>query len=151
MSHGKPADGSACACCWEDLSSENYVEYRVEAEGEWKPCGFCMDCVGMLLQSQWKTYTEGLAKSTCKAEQRRMLEKGPPINVSDKSAMPCPDGTDKGNAEVHSLWYMSDGEEHSAKLDGSLEGEERQKYWDEQKAFYIVDEAEEEDDAETKK
>ena len=148
MSHGTAATGSACACCWEDLSDENYVEYRASADGEWKASGFCQDCVGHLLQTQWKTYTEGLAKSTCKAEQRRMLEKGPPINISDKTAMPCPDGTEKGNAEVHSLWYKSDGEEHSAQLEGALIGEERKTFWDEQKAFYIVDEPEEEEEKE---
>ena len=40
---------------------------------------------------------------------------------------------------------MSDGQEHTAKLEGSLLGEARQKYWDEQQSFYIKDEAEEED------
>ncbi len=143
--HGSPIKDSSCACCWEDLSVENYVEYRAQADGEWKPSGFCEDCVKMLLQSQWKTYTDGLAKTTCKAEQRRMLEKGPPINVSDKSALPCPDGTEKGNAEVHSLWYMSDGQEHSAQLEGALTGEDRTRYWEEQKAFYIVDEVDDEE------
>ena len=143
--HGKPVDEAACACCWEDLSEENYVEYRASADGEWKPSGFCQMCVEHLKQTQWKTYTDGLAKTTCKAEQGRMLKKGPPINLADKTALPCPDGTEKGNAEVHSLWYSSDGEEHSAQLVGALTGEERQKYWDEQKAFYIVDEPDEED------
>ena len=63
-------------------------------------------------------YTTSLAKTTCKAEQRRLLAKGPPINVSDPKALLCPDG-----GEVHSLWYMSDGSERSAKLEGSFEGE----------------------------
>ena len=65
--------------------------------------------------------------------------------------MPCPDGTEKGNAEVHSLWYNADGEEHSAQLVGALIGEERQKYWDEQKAFYIADEPDEDVDDEAQK
>ena len=63
-------------------------------------------------------YTTSLAKTTCKAEQRRLLQKGPPINISDARALECPDG-----GEVHSLWYCSDGLEHSAKLEGSFEGE----------------------------
>ena len=65
-------------------------------------------------------YTTSLAKTTCKAEQRRLLQKGPPINISDARALECPDG-----GEVHSLWYCSDGLEHSAKLEGSFEGEVR--------------------------
>lgn len=26
--HGKPAPGMECACCYDDIESENYVEYR---------------------------------------------------------------------------------------------------------------------------
>ena len=66
----------------------------------------------------------------------------------ESECTPCPDGTEKGNAEVHSLWYKSDGEEHSAQLEGALIGEERKTFWDEQKAFYIVDEPEEEEEKE---
>jgi hypothetical protein len=139
--HGKPVDDMTCMSCWDDVSSENYVEYRSSATSTWSPSGFCEMCVGMLLKGQWKKYTESLSTTTCKAEQRRLLERGPPINVSDKTAMPCPDGD---HAEVHSLWYMSDGEEHSAKLDGSLEGDARQTYWKNQKEFYILEEPDEE-------
>ena len=45
------------------------------------------------------------------------MAKGPPINISDPKALPCPD-----SGEVHSLWYMVDLKEHSAKLEGSLVG-----------------------------
>ena len=45
---------------------------------------------------------------------------GPPINLKDAKALECPD-----NGEVYKLWFITDGEEHSAKLDGSLEGEVR--------------------------
>lgn len=61
-----------------------------------------------------------------------MLEKGPPINISDAKALPCPDG-----AEVHSLWYMIDGEEHSAKLEGSLTGEVS-KQWGNSVTFHAI-------------
>jgi hypothetical protein len=70
------------------------------------------------LKSQWSTYTTALSKTTCKAEQRRLLARGPPINISDPKALECPDG-----GEVHSLWYMVDGKEYSAKLEGSYVGE----------------------------
>ncbi|CAM9894947.1 unnamed protein product [Discosporangium mesarthrocarpum] len=127
-----------CLCCYDDITDSNYVEYRT-GEGRrstknlhvpWQPALFCEECIGRLLQSQWGKYVEGLAKSTCKAEQRRMLMNGPPINISDPTALPCPEGE-----LVHSLWYASDKEVHSAKLVGSLEGEERQIWWDEKLAF----------------
>lgn len=104
--------------CWDDVTPESYVEYKSSAESEWKPSGFCQTCINFLLNSQWDIYTSALAKSTCKAEQRRLLQHGPPINIKDAKALECPDG-----GEVFSLWFMSDGLEHSAKLKGSLVGE----------------------------
>lgn len=104
-------------------------------------------CIEHLLKTQWGAYRTALEKTNCKvcfrkldfcefsvistafslsccghqAEQRRLLARGPPINISDAKALPCPD-----NGEVHSLWYMSDGQDHSAKLEGSLTGEVEQ-------------------------
>ena len=141
--HKQPIADSTCLSCWDDVSSENYVEYRASPDSPWSPSGFCEMCVNILIQSQWKKYTESLSTTNCKAEQRRLLERGPPVNVSDKTAMPCPGGD---HAEVHSLWYMSNGEERSGKLEGSLEGEAREKYWQEQRAFYITDEPDDEED-----
>jgi hypothetical protein len=129
--HGTPTEGSTCACCWDDLTSENYVEYLPcsssneeissvhESENKWLPSGFCESCIGHLLRSQFSLWTESLAKSTCLAEQRRLLRRGPPVNLRDDKALPCPE-----NGEVRKLWYMSTpNEEKSAKLEGSLVGE----------------------------
>ena len=140
--HGIPLEGSTCMSCWEDMNNEIYVEYRSSIDSQWKPSGYCKMCIEMLIDSQWDTYVNGLANVKCKAEQRRMLQAGPPINLKDKTALPCPD-----DSEIHSLWYMIDNNEHSAKLKGSLEGEERQKYWEEQKKFYIVDEEEKQEES----
>ena len=139
MSHQAPLEGSTCKSCWDDLSAETYVEYRAEEGGAWLASGYCQGCVLHLQATQWGTYTSALAKTTCKAEQNRLLARGPPINLRDSSdqAMPCPD-----SGEVISLWFMSDGQERSAKLVGSLVGEERQRYWDEQKAFTFDEPAE---------
>ena len=153
--HNTPAEGASCMCCWDDLAAETYVEYRSTCSSSssvatdatstttpnaWQPSGYCQGCIEQLLKTQWNTYTTALAKTTCKAEQRRLLARGPPINISDAKALPCPE-----NCDVEMLWYMSDGQEHSAKLEGSLVGEARQKYWDEQQSFYIKDETEEEE------
>jgi hypothetical protein len=136
--HNSPKEGSSCMSCWEDLNSDIYVEYRSTDNSPWQPSGYCKICTEMLLNSQWNTYVTALANVKCKAEQRRLLEAGPPINLKDKTALPCPD-----DGEVHSLWYMVDNSIHSAKLTGSLEGEERMKYWEEQKKFQIQEEPDE--------
>lgn len=155
--HAEPASGSNCMCCWDDLEATTYVEYRCSASSDWLPSGYCTGkahsgnwladlsffcsptvltgeftnwvfllkaCIDQLLLTQWSKYTTALEKTTCKAEQRRLLAKGPPINISDPKALPCPDG-----GEVHSLWYMVDLKEHSAKLEGSLAGKVGLFYW----------------------
>lgn len=118
VTHGIPKEGATCMSCWDDVDSTSYVEYKSSTEAEWLPSGFCVSCVEHLLNSQWEIYTTALAKTTCKAEQRRLLKAGPPINIKDATALACPD-----NGEVYSLWFMRDGEVHSAKLTGSLVGE----------------------------
>ena len=104
--------------CWDDIDSSNYVEYRATESSAWAASGFCEVCISYLLKAQWELYTSALAKTTCKAEQRRLLKAGPPVNLKDAKALPTPE-----DAEIHSLWYASDGQEHSAKLEGSLVGE----------------------------
>ena len=54
---------------------------------------------------------------------------------------PSGDGT---NGEVYSFWFSSDDSVHSAKLKGSLEGEERDKFWAEKQAFLTATELQEE-------
>lgn len=130
MAHASPEPGTACASCWDDLAAESYVEFQAAEGGPWLPSKYCSTCVDYLLRTQWSVYTTALAKVTCKAEQRRLLERGPPINLRDPTALPCPD-----DGEVYALWFMGGNEIRSAKLEGSLVGEERRKYWDEQLSF----------------
>ena len=175
MTHGAhhpvPHD-KQCACCFEDLSNSNYAEYLPYPHEEnnnhplWTPSPYCADCIEHLLRTQWSIYTEALAKTTCKAEQRRLLTRGPPINLRDDRALPCP-----ANGEVHKLWYHHGNTEKDAKLEYSLVGEvsqqhvyfililssfpsqsqERDSYWKEQMQFYCLDENDEEEEKDESK
>ena len=58
------------------------------ADAPWKPALICTECIGELIATQYKTYTHTLAHPSCAAEQRRLLEAGPPVNVSVRPAMP---------------------------------------------------------------
>mmetsp|Transcript_9618 Transcript_9618/g.14776 ORF Transcript_9618/g.14776 Transcript_9618/m.14776 type:complete len:153 (-) Transcript_9618:188-646(-) len=139
--HGEPSEGLECMCCYDDINKSNYAEYQAEDGGQWLPAKFCESCISHLIATQWDQYVAGLAKATCKAEMRRLLDRGPPINVRDKTALPCPD-----DGEVSNLWFASDGAEHSAKLNGSLVGDERQAWWDEKLQFKFEEEDEDEDE-----
>eukprot|EP00914_Ancora_sagittata_P000271 GHVO01000782.1.p1 GENE.GHVO01000782.1~~GHVO01000782.1.p1 ORF type:complete len:135 (-),score=24.84 GHVO01000782.1:104-508(-) len=114
-----------CLVCFEDLVEATTVMYRTGPDSKWEKSTFCLDCIRELQQRQYPKYIEDLQKSDCEAERRRLFKKGPPINVYDRLGFPsCADD------EVHTL--MVEGVETSAKLDGSLTGEERQIFWDEQ-------------------
>lgn len=86
LHHETVPEGLTCACCWEDLSAANYAEYLPHASAEndfhphFLPAGYCKDCIEHLLRTQWSNYTEALAKTTCKAEQRRLLTRGKPFS-----------------------------------------------------------------------
>lgn len=136
--HQEPKEGSTCLCCWDDLTEDTYVEYQTSEASPWLPAGYCSSCIEELLSTQFHQYVKAITTTTCKAEMRRLLNKGPPINLQDAKALPCPD-----DKEVYSLWFSKDKLVHSAKLDGSLVGDEREKFWKEKMNFFAENEPEE--------
>mmetsp|Transcript_12994 Transcript_12994/g.19801 ORF Transcript_12994/g.19801 Transcript_12994/m.19801 type:complete len:161 (-) Transcript_12994:165-647(-) len=141
--HGVPTEGMCCLCTYEDITLEdgNYVEYQTYPSLEWKPALFELSVIQSLLESQFQKYIEQVKKTDCQAELRRLLESGPPIYVSDKVALPLPDGDEY----VSKLWFACDNTERSAKLVGAVDGEEREKLWDELRQFIVVGGADEDD------
>merc|ERR1711991_182826 len=142
--HGTPAGD--CMICFEELDERNYVEYKCTEDGAWKAASLCEFCVEYLKGSQYKKYVDDLAKTTCAAEQRRLLADGPPVNIYEPHGMPCVCGTCEGRLEVAALWYASKGDV-SPQLEGALTGEARMAFWEEQKKFRIQDEDDADDDA----
>lgn len=132
--HGTPTDVE-CMICYDDIDLDSFAEFKTHESSAWYPSLFCSNCINILLDSQFNKYVSDLSKVTCAREQRALLERGPPINIHDKSGFPESDGK-----EIHSLWYSCDNSIHSAKLKDSFIGEERQRWWDEQKKFVIKDE-----------
>lgn len=99
-----------------------------------------------LLEEQFEQYISRVEKTDCQAELRRLLDKGPPIYISDKHGLPLDE--EDGDEYVIKLWFASDGPdvERSAVLKNAKQGEERKKLWDELNKFIIVDGKEEGDD-----
>ena len=141
--HAKPGNDLDCMVCWDTLNEETYIEYKISADSKWMPGMICETCVEHLRKTQYARYSELLQKSTCKAELRRLLTAGPPIRVREPQALPCPN-----DGEIHSLWFISDKKEHSALLEGALEGEARMKYWNELKEFWSKEDESTNDDEE---
>eukprot|EP00042_Codosiga_hollandica_P020969 m.70479 g.70479 ORF g.70479 m.70479 type:complete len:149 (-) comp50141_c0_seq1:124-570(-) len=126
--HAEPS--GACMCCYDDLEAGNYVEYNTSDASPWLPSKYCSVCLQMLMDSKFESYVSAVAKSTCEAELRRLMLKGPPVWIDDPIGLPVGEGE-----HVHSLWFSEDNSIRSAKVKGALEGDARQKLWDEQKEF----------------
>ena len=140
--HSKPVEGAECMVCFDDISEENYVEYKSEENSKWLAALSCQMCIEHLIGTQFARYGDLVKKTTCKAELGRLLKAGPPINLKESQSLPCPD-----DGEVFKLWFSSDKAERSAKLKDSLVGEERLTYWNSLKAFWSAeDEATKDED-----
>jgi len=97
--HGTPGT-EECMACYGDLDKDCYVEYKSVIDGPWLPAKFCEMCVSYLITTQFNKYKDSLANTKCKAEMRRLVEAGPPVNVYDKTALPCEgDGDGDGDGE----------------------------------------------------
>ena len=114
-----------CKCCLSEINSNNYVLYKDNIESEYKSSFFCSDCVSILVETGWNTYISNVNNADCAAALKRLIEKGPPINLRDDYGVPC----DNENNEVV-IFYFGDGIK-SAKLNGSLVGDERLIWWGE--------------------
>jgi hypothetical protein len=64
------------------------------------------------------------------------------VYIHDKHAL----ALEESDEHVCKLYFASDQQERSALLDGALQGEEREKLWEELKEFIIVQGKEEGDD-----
>ncbi|VEU34438.1 unnamed protein product [Pseudo-nitzschia multistriata] len=161
--HGKPTEGMCCLCTMEDITEENgnYVEYQTYPSLTWHPCGYERSTVEHLLKTQFGAYLERVKTTNCQAELRRLLRDGPPVWLTDPHALKLPGaGEDKEtttiteattttpatDTHVCSLWYAGDNTVVSAKLNGAVEGGDRENLWNELKEFLVEEGKEPGDD-----
>lgn len=160
--HGEPPEGLECLVTMEDITSDNYVEYQCYPSLVWKPAKIEQAVIEELLRTQFHVFKERVNQADCQAELMRLLATGPPIYVSDPYGLPLSEDanddtivgsrtTDDEDTHIVQLWFASDNQERSAKLDGAVEGEERDKLWQELKQFRDVEGKEDGDDEKAKK
>lgn len=122
---------SECLACWDDLDSSNLVEYSQTGSGsgdDWNYSAFCKTCTLHMLNTKFNDYMNSAQTTDCKKELTRLLKAGPPIWLEDKHGFPL---VEEGS-HVSKLCYF-DGITKtviSAKLANAVEGEEREKIWD---------------------
>jgi hypothetical protein len=130
--HEHQSPQGECIFCCDDITQENYVEYRGTSTSKWLPAIYCENCiVEQFINRQWQTYLDNMAKADCAAALRRVLSAPPPQCVKD-AGLPCEDNE---TGEVYEFWFASTNEIRDAKLKDALEGAERDAFWAEKKAF----------------
>mmetsp|Transcript_35074 Transcript_35074/g.68750 ORF Transcript_35074/g.68750 Transcript_35074/m.68750 type:complete len:147 (+) Transcript_35074:171-611(+) len=129
--HGKPTEGMECLVTMDDITEDSYCEYQTMPSGKWHPCMFTSSVVEELLKTQFKRYLDDVEKAAadCAAAVRRLVIKGPPTHISDPHGLPLPEG----ETHVEKVWFMKEGEERPAALEGALQGAEREELWNSQK------------------
>ena len=141
--HGTPPEDMNCMCTWEEIDAESYVEYQVFPSMKWYPSKFGEPAVLELLRTQYTSYIENVQKSDCIKEFTRLMKCGPPVWITDKHGLPLSEADAGGH--IVNIWFMNGNRTQSAKLEGALEGDERQTLWDEMKSF--MDTVKERDEA----
>jgi len=130
----------------DDITEEegNYVEYQTAPSLTWHPAHLSKEVVEHLMNTQFGQWKSRVQTTDCMAELRRLLDAGPPIYISDKHALPVPEG----DTHVCKLWFAEEDEERPAVLKDAVLGEERDKLWEEFRAYYVPgrDQPEEEEE-----
>jgi hypothetical protein len=134
-----------CSFCWDDIvfsaereKAKQFGTPEDELPGEqcwwrsmnsheWTPSKYCFACVTRVRNDNFNSYIESIKTATCPKQLRRLIEDGPPIYVSDPTTFPVTPGD-----HVHEFKRVfPDGTEEivTARLVGSVIGEEREQLW----------------------
>ncbi len=105
----------SCKFCFEDIIEESKVQYRLSNVEDFKDFVYCLDCLNLLINTQWDKYVSGLKKADCEKSLLALIACGPPINFRDTYI--------EENKEIYEFYYNN--KIHSAKLKSSLSAEER--------------------------
>jgi len=107
--------------------------------GTWHPSGYAKDTVLHLLDTGFEKYTSDVEKASkdCAAAVRRLVTKGPPEFLEDKTALPLPEG----DTHIARVWFQADGKELSARLRAAPEGAAREALWNAQREALAAMEA----------
>jgi len=132
-----------CIACCCPIDKELYSEFRYNSNQTWIPSRYCWDCIQYMIKNKWQDYLDGITKADCSKALERLIIGGPPINLRDPVGFydPDPDKHEEiqngmfrnkdTSLEVFEFKYQN--QIYPAKLDNSLIGDERIKWWEELK------------------
>ena len=140
-----------CSFCWDDIASTEERE-KAKQEGvpeeelpgelcwwrsanshEWTVSKYCYACVERVKNDSFNNYIDSVKTATCPKQLRKLIDDGPPIYVSDQRIFPV--SPDDHVHEFRRIHPDSTEELISARLTGSVIGEEREQLWKELQAI----------------
>lgn len=107
----------SCKICFEDISDESIVKYRLSEIDSFKIFDYCNQCLEDLINTQWEKYITNLKKVDCEKSLLSLIDAGTPINFRDNCI--------ENNKEICEFQYND--KIFSAKLKGSLDEDKRKK------------------------
>jgi hypothetical protein len=113
-----------CSICFNEISKG--VEYRKNTSNEWFETSVCLDCVMHLKKTQYNDYINQIQTTDCKRTLKRLLDMGPPVWIYDVNIFKDVDYEKNENI----IEFKYNDECRSARLDGSVEGDERIALWE---------------------
>jgi hypothetical protein len=86
-----------CGLCFEDLTPETHILFRMEQNAPWQNLVYCKDCLHALMNDKWNRYFNVLKTEECRATLKTLIEIGPPTRFRDN-------GIEK-NCEIYEFYY----------------------------------------------
>lgn len=136
-----------CSVCWDDLASSASRErainvgvpddelpgercwWRTANNQEWQFSKYCFACVERAKNENYTNYIENVKNATCPKQLRNLIEAGPPVYIIDSTTFPVQEGDYV--SEFRRIRPNGEEEIVSARLVGSVTGEERDRVWQE--------------------
>lgn len=122
----------SCNICYDDMDNENQVKYRLSPDDTWHDMPCCSVCVTQLLNTLWNKYTDGIRNADCAPAMKRLLKNGSPINMRRFDVLDTSGDANEGDKHKEIYEFQMNDEIVSGKLEGSIIGEEREKWLKEQ-------------------
>ena len=115
--------GLTCKVTWDDITPEQYCEFRCAPSGVWASAHFSADVVREMRREQFVKYLQTWRdivemKEDCGATARTLADRGPPMWIADSSGFPLP----HGQSHVDRLWFMGDAGGSSEVVSAALDG-----------------------------
>lgn len=72
-----------CKLCFDNLTNDNEVLYRINTKNNFIIFDYCYDCMIMLMSSMFTNYIKLLRTADCEASLIRLIKSGPPFYFKD--------------------------------------------------------------------